>query len=46
MNMTQDHLASLIGVTPQAISRWESNSGYPDMEIIPTIANVFHVTID
>ena len=33
-------------MTNQAISRWESNKGYPDMEMIPAIANYFHVTID
>ncbi len=43
---TQEDLANAIGVTPQAISRWESNSGYPDMEIIPSIANFFGVSID
>lgn len=43
---TQETLASLLGVTPQAISRWESGVGYPDMEMIPSIANAFHVTID
>lgn len=43
---TQETLAALLGVTPQAISRWESGVGYPDMEMIPSIANAFHVTID
>lgn len=43
---TQEALASAIGVTSQAVSRWESNGGYPDVEIIPAIANYFHVTID
>ncbi|MCR5767216.1 MAG: helix-turn-helix domain-containing protein [Lachnospiraceae bacterium] len=42
----QDDLATALGVTNQAISRWESNKGYPDMEMIPAIANYFHVTID
>lgn len=43
---TQDAMANAIGVTAQAISRWEANGGYPDMEIIPTIANYFGITID
>jgi len=33
-------------VTNQAVSRWEANGGYPDMEIIPSIANYFHIAID
>lgn len=43
---TQDALAKAIGVTSQAVSRWEANGGYPDIESIPAIANYFHVTID
>lgn len=42
----QDDLANALGVTPQAVSRWESNGGYPDIEMIPSIANYFHITID
>lgn len=45
-NRTQEMLANAIGVTSQAISRWETNGGYPDVEIIPAIANFFHVSID
>jgi transcriptional regulator with XRE-family HTH domain len=43
---TQNDLATAVGVSCQAVSRWEANGGYPDMEIIPAIANYFHVTID
>ena len=43
---TQEALAEAIGVTSQAVSRWEANGGYPDMEMIPAIANYFGVTID
>jgi len=42
----QDDLANALGVTCQAVSRWESGVGYPDMEMIPAIANYFGVTID
>ena len=42
----QEDLAIALGVTPQAISRWEANGGYPDMGMIPVIANYFHITID
>ena len=43
---TQDNLAEALGVTGQAVSRWESGSSYPDMEMVPAIANYFHVSID
>ncbi len=43
---TQNHLAEALGVTAQAVSRWESGGSYPDMEMIPAVANYFHVSID
>lgn len=43
---TQDALADALGVTAQAVSRWESGGSYPDMEIIPAIAYYFHISID
>ena len=43
---TQETLAEAIGVTSQAVSRWEASGGYPDMEMIPSLANYFGVSID
>ena len=43
---TQDQLANLLNVTPQAISRWENNSAMPDISLLIPIANVFSVSID
>ena len=43
---TQEALAEALGVTAQAVSRWEANGSYPDMNLIPSIANYFGVTID
>lgn len=45
-NMTQDTLATAMGVTPQAISRWESGGGYPDLELLPLLADFFRVSTD
>lgn len=43
---TQEELATALGVTPQAVSRWEAGGSYPDVEIIPAIANYFCISID
>lgn len=43
---TQEALADVLGVTSQAVSRWESGGSYPDMNLIPSIANYFGVSID
>ena len=43
---TQESLADALGVTSQAVSRWEAGGSYPDMEMIPAIANYFGITID
>lgn len=43
---TQEQLAEALGVTSQAVSRWESGGTYPDMNLIPSIANYFGVSID
>ena len=45
-DVTQEKLADAIGVTSQAISKWENEIGYPDIEYITPIANFFNVTID
>ena len=44
--ITQEALASVLSVSPQAVSKWESGLTYPDMEMIPSIANYFGISID
>ena len=44
--LTQEELAEQIGVTPQAISRWERNVGYPDVVQIVPLAKAFEVSTD
>ena len=42
----QEDLANALGVTAQAVSRWEADKCCPDLSLIPAIANYFHITID
>lgn len=43
---TQEDLANALGITSQAVSRWESAGSYPDLNLIPSIANYFGISID
>jgi DNA-binding XRE family transcriptional regulator len=44
--LTQEALAEVLGVTAQSVSRWESDSCYPDLELLPTLADFFGTTVD
>lgn len=44
--MKQDELAEMLGVTPQAVSKWENDASMPDIALLPEIADIFDVTID
>lgn len=43
---TQEELAERLNVSPQAVSRWETNSTFPDIELLPDIASIFEISID
>ena len=45
-DLTQEALADRLGVSYQSISRWENGTTYPDLELIPAIAEVLSVTVD
>ena len=45
-NMTQGEFADRLGVTAQAVSKWENDLSYPDITLIPTIATIFDVEVN
>lgn len=44
--LTQQQFADVLGVTPQAVSKWETNQGYPDLTLLPKVAETLGVRID
>lgn len=46
MGLSQEVLAERLGVSFQAVSKWERNETYPDVTLLPAIANFFHISVD
>ncbi|MDE6709424.1 MAG: helix-turn-helix domain-containing protein, partial [Oscillospiraceae bacterium] len=44
--LTQEQLADILGVSFQSVSKWERGEVYPDVELLPTIAEYFGITTD
>lgn len=45
-NLTQEELASALGITFQAISKWERGNSLPDITLVPDISNLLGISID
>lgn len=45
-DLTQEELAAHLGISFQSISKWERGDGYPDITMLPALANYFKVSID
>ncbi len=45
-NMTQEELASQFDISNQAVSKWETGQSYPDVELLPKIADFFEISLD
>ena len=46
MGMTQDQLAEKLGVTAQAVSKWENDQSCPDITTLPRLAEIFGISVD
>ncbi len=44
--LSQEELANLVGVTRQAVQKWEAGTSRPDMDNLAALAQYFHVTLD
>lgn len=46
LGMTQKQLADKLNVSSQAVSKWETGLSYPDVTVLPELANVLEVSLD
>ena len=44
--LTQEELAGHMGISPQAVSKWENDQTCPDISALPKLARLFGVTVD
>lgn len=45
-DMTQERLAEILSISPQAVSRWENDMAMPDISLIAPLCNLFNITSD
>lgn len=46
MELTQEEIAEMLCVSPQSVSKWERGDTYPDITLLPALANLFKTSID
>ena len=46
LGMTQEQLAERMGVSAQAVSKWENNLSCPDISVLPELAEIFGISVD
>lgn len=44
--LTQDELAEYMGVSSQAVSKWENDMSCPDITLLPKLADYFNISVD
>lgn len=44
--LTQEDVAEYLRITPQSVSKWERGESYPDITLLPALANIFETSID
>ncbi|MFS2173444.1 helix-turn-helix domain-containing protein [Priestia megaterium] len=45
-NMSREELAQEMNVSRQAVYKWENNKGYPDIENLMKLSNLYNITLD
>ena len=45
-NMTQEDLANRLGVSSQAVSKWENDASCPDISLLPQLCEILGITAD
>ncbi|MBQ9123258.1 MAG: helix-turn-helix domain-containing protein [Lachnospiraceae bacterium] len=45
-NLTQEDVATYLGITAQSVSKWERGESYPDITFLPALANIFETSVD
>ena len=44
--LSQSKLAEMLGISPQAVSKWERGNALPDIDLLIPLADVFSLTLD